>query len=68
MWAVSYTHLVAPGITRPVLFSYRDYNQGLAPGVLLAEVGGHANTLQQARWAGKYLGRALAQVVLDLQE
>lgn len=59
---------VAPGITRPVLFSYRDYNQGLAPGVLLAEVGGHANTLQQARWAGKYLGRALAQVVLDLQE
>ena len=58
----------APGITRPILFSYRDYNQALSAGCLLVEVGGHANTLQQARWAGKYLGKALAQVVFELQE
>lgn len=59
---------IAPGITRPLLFSYRDYNQALAPGCILTEIGGHANTLQQAKWAGKYLGRALADVVLDLQK
>ena len=32
-----------PGFTRPVLFSYRFYNQDLTTGSLLIEIGGHGN-------------------------
>ena len=37
-----------PGLTRPVLFDYRYYNQDLTTGSLLIEMGGHANTLEEA--------------------
>ena len=37
-----------PGLTRPVLFSYRFYNQDLTTGSLLIEVGGHGNDLNEA--------------------
>jgi len=49
-----------PGLTRPVLFSYRFYNQDVSPGALLIEIGGHANTVQQAVRAGQYAAKALA--------
>lgn len=52
-----------PGLTRPVLFSYRYYNQDLAPGALLIEVGGHGNSLDEAMYAGQLAARALAQVL-----
>lgn len=49
----------APGITRPVLFDYRNYNQQLTTGSLLIEIGGHANTLTEAVRAGGYVGDGL---------
>ncbi len=49
-----------PGLTRPVLFDYRYYNQDLTTGSLLIEVGGHANTLDEALYAGELVGEALA--------
>ena len=55
-----------PGLTRPVLFDYRRYNQDLTTGSLLIEVGSHGNTLEQAVYAGSLFGDALAQVLLDL--
>ena len=49
-----------PGLTRPVLCAYRYYNQDLAPGSLLIEVGGHANTVTEAVRAGQAAAEALA--------
>lgn len=55
-----------PGLSRPILFDYRRYNQDLTTGSLLIEVGSHGNTLDQALYAGALFGDALAQVLLDL--
>lgn len=49
-----------PGLTRPVLFDYRYYNQDLTTGSLLLEMGGHANTLEEAKYSGRLVGQALA--------
>ena len=49
-----------PGLTRPILFDYRSYNQRLTNGSLLIEVGSHANTLDEAIYAGELVGKALA--------
>lgn len=53
-----------PGLARPVLFDYRYYNQDLTTGSLLIEVGGHANTLEEAVNAGTLAGKALAAALL----
>lgn len=52
-----------PGLTRPVLCGYRFYNQDLTTGSLLIEIGGHANTLDEALRAGEYAAKALAAVL-----
>ncbi len=57
-----------PGLTRPILFDYRHYNQDLTTGSLLIEVGTHGNTLEQAQYSGELIGKALAQTLLKLQE
>lgn len=49
-----------PGLARPALCGYRFYNQDVTTGSLLLEVGGHANTLDEAIRAGEYAARALA--------
>jgi stage II sporulation protein P len=49
-----------PGFTRPVLYSYRYYNQDLSTGALLIEVGGHGNSLDEALYAGHLAAQALA--------
>lgn len=54
-----------PGLTRPVLFDYRYYNQDLTTGSLLIEVGGHANTLEEAKYAGCLAGQALAALLAE---
>ena len=56
-----------PGLTRPILFDYRKYNQDLTTGSLLLEVGSHGNTLEQAQYSGELIGKALAQTLLKLQ-
>ena len=48
-----------PGFTRPVLFSYRFYNQDLTPGSLLIEIGGHGNNLNEALYAGQLAAQGL---------
>ncbi len=52
-----------PGLTRPVLFDYRYYNQDLTTGSLLIEVGGHANTVEEAKYSGRLVGQALAALL-----
>ena len=48
-----------PGFTRPVLFSYRFYNQDLTTGSLLIEIGGHGNNLNEALYAGQLAAQGL---------
>ena len=57
-----------PGITRPVLFDYRKYNQDLTTGSLLIEVGSHGNTLAQVKRAGSAAGASIARALLELKE
>ncbi|WP_295070249.1 stage II sporulation protein P [Ruminococcus sp.] len=51
------------GLTRPILFDYRHYNQDLTNGSLLIEVGSHGNTLQQSQYAGQLFGHSLGQLL-----
>ena len=53
-----------PGFTRPVLFSYRFYNQDLTTGSLLIEIGGHGNNLNEALYAGYLAAQGLAETLL----
>ena len=55
------------GLTRPVLFDYRKYNQNLTTGSLLLEIGSHGNTIEQARYAGELTGKALARALLKIK-
>lgn len=57
-----------PGLTRPILFDYRKYNQDLTTGSLLIEVGTHGNTLEQAAYAGELVGESLAKALLTLKD
>ena len=52
-----------PGLTRPVLFDYRKYNQHLTTGSILLEVGGHGNTLEQAIYSGELIGASLGKLL-----
>ena len=54
-----------PGFTRPVLFSYRFYNQDLTTGSLLIEIGGHGNNLNEALYAGYLAAQGLADALLN---
>lgn len=49
-----------PGLSRPVLFDYRNYNQHISTGSLLIEIGGHANSLDEAVYTGQLLGEAVS--------
>ncbi len=51
-----------PSLTRPVLFDYRYYNQDLTTGSLLIEMGGHANTLEEALYSGELVGQGLVSL------
>ena len=55
-----------PGITRPILFDYCQYNQHLSKGSLLIEVGSHGNTLEQALYSGDLIGASIAQALVSL--
>ncbi len=57
-----------PGLTRPILFDYRHYNQDLTTGSLLIEVGSHCNTLEQAQYSGQLIGRSLGGMLNDMKE
>lgn len=55
-----------PGLTRPVAFDYRKYNQSASPGALLLEIGGHGNSLEEARYTGELVGKVLVQALQKL--
>lgn len=52
-----------PGITRPILFQYCQYNQQFTTGSLLIEVGSHGNTLSEAKYTGKLIGKSLVELL-----
>lgn len=52
-----------PGLTRPILFDYRKYNQDLTHGSLLIEVGSQGNSLAEACYAGELTGKAIAKTL-----
>jgi len=54
----------AEGITRPLLFSYRKYNQQLSTGALLLEFGSHANTLEESKRTARIVGQALSELLI----
>lgn len=56
-----------PGMTRPILFDYRHYNQDITTGSLLIEVGSHGNTLEQACYSGELLGKSIAKALEELK-
>ncbi len=55
------------GLTRPILFDYRKYNQHLTTGSLLIEVGSHGNTLDQVKYSGELIGKSLAKALLGIK-
>ncbi len=54
-------------LTRPILFDYRKYNQNLTTGSILLEMGGHANTLDEAIYAGELVGKSLVKTLKSLK-
>ncbi len=56
-----------PGLTRPIFFCARSYNMGLTPCSLLVEMGTDANTLDEAVYSGKMLGRALCKILEEYE-
>ncbi|MBR1779202.1 MAG: stage II sporulation protein P [Clostridia bacterium] len=56
-----------PGMTRSLLFKHARYNMHLTHGSMLIEVGSDANTLNEAVVSGALLGRALGDLLKELQ-
>ncbi len=56
------------GLTRPILFDYRKYNQDLTKGSLLIEIGSQGNTLEEAKYTGELFGQALSETIRQLVE
>lgn len=63
-----YMEKTHPGLTRPVLFDYRHYNQDLTTGSLLIEVGGHANSIDQAEYGGRLAAEGIAEALISVSE
>ena len=61
-----YMESADPGITRPVLFQYCNYNQHLTTGSLLLEIGAQGNTLEQALYTGELIGESIGDALLTL--
>lgn len=57
-----------PGLTRPLFFAPRRYNMNLSHCSLLIEVGSDSNTLEEAAYSGRLLGRALGELLGDYKQ
>ena len=55
-----------PGLTRPILFDERNYNQEMTHGSFLVEMGSNANSLDEALYSGELVGESLAKVIRGL--
>ena len=56
------------GITRPLYFSPRKYNMDLTACSLLVEIGSDANTLDEAVYTGRCLGKAVSKILEKYEE
>ncbi len=54
---------VSPALMRPLNLTASRYNQHLAPGWVLVEVGAEGNTVEEAVYAAQILGRTLAELL-----
>ncbi len=52
-----------PGLMRPILFSARKYNMDITPCSVLLEMGSDSNTLEEAVYAGRLIGTAIAELL-----
>ncbi|MCC8130570.1 MAG: stage II sporulation protein P [Ruminococcus sp.] len=52
-----------PGLTRPILFTERNYNQELTHASILIEVGSSANSIEEAVYAGELVGMGLSELL-----
>ena len=55
-----------PGLTRPILFDERNYNQEMTHGSFLIEMGSNANALEEALYSGELVGRSLAELLCGM--
>jgi len=55
-----------PGLVRPLNFCARKYNENMTKGSLLIEIGTEVNTLDEAKYSGELLGKALAATLNKL--
>lgn len=53
------------GLTRAAMVCHRRYNMYLTKNSLLIEVGGHANTLDEAVYSGEMIGKSLVNVLKE---
>jgi stage II sporulation protein P len=52
-----------PGLMRPIFFAPRKYNMDVTPFSLLLEFGSDANTLDEAVYSGRLIGKALGDLL-----
>lgn len=52
-----------PGLSRALLLRSSLYNQNLSKGAMLIEIGTEANTLEEAKYSAKLVGRSIATVM-----
>lgn len=55
-----------PGLVRPLKFSPNKYNENLTKGSLLIEIGTEVNTLDEVKYSGELVGKALAATLNQL--
>lgn len=55
-----------PGLTRPLLFTERNYNQELTKASILIEMGSSSNSLDEALYSGRLVGMSLAEMIEDM--
>jgi stage II sporulation protein P len=56
-----------PGLARPITLNSSRFNQQLATGSILVEIGSHGNTLQEALAGARLFARSAGQVFLELK-
>ncbi|MBP0963572.1 MAG: stage II sporulation protein P, partial [Oscillospiraceae bacterium] len=57
-----------PTLTRPLFFAHRKYNQDMAPGAVLIEMGASGNTFEQAARSAEMVGQTLADLFAEMEE
>ena len=55
-----------PGITRPLSFTYKKYNQHLSPNSFLLEVGSNSNTLEEALYSARLFAASFAAALKEM--